>query len=59
MDDYVELRAVGVNARDARRGLSADDLVNIKVGHIDPFDENPPEPPAPPEVGDPDPDPDE
>jgi hypothetical protein len=53
MDDYVELRAVGVNARDAKRGLTPDDLVNIKVGGIDPA---PPEPPAPPEEPDPGPD---
>jgi beta-lactamase regulating signal transducer with metallopeptidase domain len=55
MDDYVELRAVGVNARDARRGLTVDDLVSMKAGGIDP---SPPEPPAPPEA-DPGPDPNE
>ena len=59
MDDYVELRAVGVNVRDARRGMSPDDLVEVKVRNFDPFDGHPPGPPTPPEVGDPDPDPDE
>lgn len=59
MDDYVQLRAVGVNARDGRAGLSAKQLIKLKEGDFDPFDGSPPEPPAPPEVGDPDPDPSE
>jgi beta-lactamase regulating signal transducer with metallopeptidase domain len=54
MDDYVELRAVGVNARDARRGLTPDQLVDLKASDLY---VSPPEPPAPPEVAvDPDPD---
>jgi hypothetical protein len=58
IDDYVELRAVGVNGHDARGGLTAQQLVKIKEGDLDPFDRSPPEPPAPPEV-DPGPDPSE
>jgi bla regulator protein BlaR1 len=55
IDDYVQLRALGVNARDARSGLSMQKLIKLKEGEIDPFDGNPPEPPD----VDPDPDPNE
>ena len=54
IDDYVQLRAMGVNARDARSGVSMQKLIKLKEGEIDPFDGNPPEPPN----VDPDPDPD-
>jgi beta-lactamase regulating signal transducer with metallopeptidase domain len=57
MDDYVELRAVGVNARDARPGMFPDQLIKIKEGDFD--NRTPPAPPAPPEVGEPEPDPSE
>ena len=65
LDEFVQLRAVGVNARDAagNRGADADELIDRKVGkkgawhftmpHIDipRIDVNvqPPEPPEPPE----------
>jgi hypothetical protein len=43
-----------VNARDARRGLTPDQLVDLKASDLY---VSPPEPPAPPEVAvDPDPD---
>ena len=54
IDDYVQLRAMGVNARDARSGVSMQKLIKLKEGEFDPFDGNPPEPPN----VDPDPDPD-
>jgi len=54
MDDYVQLRALGVNARDARGGLSMQKLIKLKEGEFDPFNGDPPEPPN----VDPDPDPD-
>jgi hypothetical protein len=60
MDDYVQLRALGVTARDARgidRNLTAEKLIKLKEGDWE--DDEPPAPPQPPEVDDPDPDPDE
>jgi beta-lactamase regulating signal transducer with metallopeptidase domain len=60
MDDYVQLRAVGVNARNAQAGLTPSQLIKVREGNIDPADVSPPEPPAPPEVdADPDLDPNE
>ena len=59
IDDYVEMRAIGINARDARGakavagGLSARALIKMKEGD---WQVEPPQPPEPPE---PDPDPDE
>jgi len=57
MDDYVQLRAVGVNARDARRGTTPQELIKFREGDFELLERGPPAPPAPPEV-DPDPDPD-
>ena len=60
MDDYVQLRALGVTARDARgidRNLTAEKLIKLKEGDWE--DDEPPAPPQPPEVDDPNPDPDE
>ena len=62
LDEFVQLRAVGVNARDAsgNRGADADELIDRKVGkkgawHFEMPNINisvPPEPPEPPEEPD-------
>ena len=71
LDDYVEMRALGINAgdvtrarRDHRGPLTARKLVKIKTGDWESYarsivEHEPPEPPEPPEVEDPDHDPHE
>lgn len=62
IDDYVQLRALGINARDARRGMSAQQLIDFRERDFEILETGPPAPPAPPapvKVGNPDPDPNE
>ncbi len=55
LDDYVQLRALGVDPHNAKKGLTAGQLIRHRKKGLEALDENPPEPP---EIDDPDPHPD-
>ena len=55
LDDYVQLRALGVDPHNAKKGLTAGQLIRHRKKGLEALDENPPEPP---EIDDPNPEPD-